>query len=475
MRCPYNPKQFYYIITGFASISYIIYFSTLAICKFNNFDPSCYQIGWISYSAWNFFTHGSFQFYTMILPKLPMLSFFMPIFFLCFFLPPSPEILMILQNTIIIFTVIPLYLLVNHLLKSRSMALVFSLTFFLHPIVHLASVSGFTPEIIALPLLMFAFYYFEKGNLNKSLIFILLSSTCRISILIMSLLWGLYLFFSGKNKKFGKIVFFITLAWLLSSLTLLFFLGHRQSLGDLLHLEQYGNNLQNSIQKLSNTPSILLQNALSKKNLDILLNVLLPFAFTPLLQPILLVPLTFSFAYIFFLHNNTAELCFILPFIYLSAIYGVKKILNWTQHKQKLKYTLAVFLIIFSLISFYYLRLPWHGSIPLSKNTSWDYYKITKHNKLGHEFLKLIPQKASVIAQYPFDQHLTFRTKLDIFNKETVKNNWEFILLDISAPSNFLTPPDYKSIVEHLLKNNSYQTVAQREGWLLLKRVNLDQ
>lgn|GEM_PF-4380780 len=472
MRCSYNPEQFHYIITGFISISYIIYFSTLALCKFNNFDPSCYQIGWISYSAWNFFTHGSFQFYTALLPKLPMLSFFMPINFLCFFLPPSPEILLILQNILIILTVIPLYMLVNHILKSRSMALVFSLTFFLHPIVHLASVSGFTPEIIALPLLMFAFYYFEKGNLNKSLIFALLSSICRISILIMVLVWGLYIFFSGKNKKFGKTVFFITFTWLFSSLTLFFFLGQHQSLGDLLHLEQYGNSLQDAIQKLSNTPSILFQNALRKENLNILLDVFLPFVFTPLLQPILLVPLTFSFTYIFFLHNNTAELCFILPFVYLSAIYGTKKVMAWSQHKQKLKYTLAVSLIIFSLISFYYLHLPWHDSIPLSKNTNWAYYKLTRHNELGHKFLKLIPQKASVIAQYPFDQHLTYRAKLDILNRETVKNDWEFIFLDISAPPNFLTPPDYRSIVERLLRNNLYQTVAQQEGWLLLKRVH---
>lgn len=475
MRYSYNPKRLCCIITGFMAICYIIFFSNLAIRNFNNFDPACYQIGFVSYSAWNFFTHGSFRVYAAMLPMLPILCLFLPIISLGFFMPPRPEILLILQNTLIILTIIPLYRLANHVLKSHLMALVFSLTFFLHPIVHFTSISGFTPEIIGLPSLMFAFYYFEKGNLNKSLIFVLLSSACRISILIMNLLWGLYIFFSGKNKKFGKTVFLITAAWLLLSLTVLFFLGQSQSLRDLLHLEQYGNSFQGAIQKLSNTPSILLQNALKKENLNILLNIFGPFVFTPLLKPILLLPLTFSLIYIFFLHNNTAELCFILPFVYLSAIYGAKKVIAWSRYKQKFKHILAVSLIVFSLISHYYLHLPWHSPIPLSKNANLGYYKLTKHNELGHKFLKLIPQKASVIAQYPLDQHLTYRTKLDILNQETVKNEWEFIFLDISAPPNFLTPPDYKSIVEHLLRNNLYQTVAQQEGWLLLKRVHPDQ
>lgn len=58
-----------------------------------------------------------------------------------------------------------------------------------------------------------------------------------------------------------------------------------------------------------------------------------------------------------------------------------------------------------------------------------------------------------------FDTSLV-RPGLDILNQETVKNYLEFIFLDIPAPPNLLTPLNHKSMVEHLLRNNSYQTVA---------------
>ena len=457
------------------SLFYIILFSILQICKFNNFEPSCYLVGWISYSAWNLFAHGSFQILPAILPKLSIFFLFMPLNLFCFFLPPAPEILLILQNIIIMLTVIPLYLLANYLLKSRALAFALSLTFLLNPIIHFASISGFTLEIVALPSLMFAFYYLEKGNLNKAFVFVILASMCRISVLIMNLLWGLCIFFTGKNRKFGKDVFLVNFIWLLSSLIIFFFLKQHPILRELFHLEQYGDNLQGVIQKLLNSPSILLDHALNRENLYILLNISLPLAFTPLLRPIILLPLVFSFTYILFLHNNTPELCFILPFIYLSAIYGAKKIIAWKPNKQKLKYTLTVSLIVLSLISHYYLHLPWHSPIPFSKDANWGYYRLTKHNEVGHKFLKLIPQEASVLAQHPLEQYLYRRTKLDMLTRGSTEKDWEYIFLDTSAPPNYLTPPDYKSIVRRLLENNLFQVLARRDGWLLLKRTQSEQ
>lgn len=465
-----NSDYFLKIFLFLFSLIYIIIFSILQISKFNNFDPSCYQIGWISYSAWNFFNHGTFQLQYNVIKKLPDFIFFMPVNFFIFFMPPYTEILLILQNIIIILTIIPIYLLANHILKNAYMVLALTLSFLLHPIIHFASISGFSPEIIALPALMFAFYYFEKGNFTKSLIFIILSNICRISVLFMILLWSLCLFFSKKNKKYAKTVFLTNFIWLSSFLIFLFLLKYQENLQGLLHLELYGKNLQETTHKLLNTPFIFFHNLVDNKNLYILLNILIPLVFLPLLSPFSLVPLFFSLIYIFLIHNNTAELCFIIPFIYLSAIYGAKKFITWAQYKQKFIIAFFACMTISSFISHYYLHLPWHTPIPFSKNADWGSYRLTKHNEIGHKLLKLIPQKASVLAQYPLDQHLTYRTKLDRLNQETVKNDWDFVFLDTSSPSNFLTPPDYNFMVEHFLANNSYRIVFNHDGWLLLKK-----
>jgi uncharacterized membrane protein len=466
-------NQFRHIVPVFlciVAVLCIVYFSILKIHKFNNFDPTCYHIGWISHSSWKLFTEGLFEFPRILLSKTPVI-FLAPIILFAFFLPPYPELLLILQAILMTFAVFPLFLLANQILKSRLLALAFSISYLLHPFTHFGIMSGFCPDIILLPAIFFAIYFLEKGTFGKSLLFIVLANISRISMVAINMLWGLCLIFSKKNKRYGKIIFLFNLAWIAFITVCVFFLKTSTHLISLFHLEQYGNSFSGAIQTIFRIP-ILVQNLLKKENLIILSNVYIPFSFMPLFQPLFLLPLIFSFGYIFFVHNDTSELCFILPFIYLSAIYGSEKFINLLKYKN-MKYILSGLILILSVISHHYLHLPWQdtrGPIFLSMGSDHNYYKITEHSKIGHKFLKMIPKTASVIAQYPLNQHLARRSRLDLFSRKFEDENWEYIFLDVSAPPNFMSPPNYRQKVSSLLTGDIYGVMAYEDGWLLLKR-----
>ncbi len=477
MRIPGQPMwadNFIKKLLFFISVFFIIVFSILQIYKFNNFEPTCYHVGWISHLSWKFFTERSFEFNQMFFSVAPAPVFLLvPSLFLCFFLPPFPEILLVLHTVLIIFSVLPLYLLAKRQLKSNILALAFSLSYLFHPFLHFGLMSGFTPEMIILSSLFFCFYYFEKGIFKKALFFLLIANLGRITIVIMNMLWGLCLMVLKKNKKYGRMIFLINIIWLIVVIIWLFSINKVGLFLRAVHLEAYGDTLSIVIQAVFKNHFIFIENLFKRGNLIIFLNLFIPLAFLPLFSPLFLLPVIVSLGRIFFIHNDTAELCFILPYIYLSAIYGLEKFLILTKYKNRLKFIFAGSIIILSGFSYYYLHLPWQatqGPIPLAKGFNFNYYKINRHNKKGHEFLKLIPKESSVLAQYPLIQYLSLRKQLGILKPEFINNDWEYIFLDISVPQNLYPMPNYKQSIENILQGNSYGVFEYDDGWLLLKK-----
>ncbi len=477
MRTPGQPIWFDNFIKKFLffiSTLFIIGFSILKICKFNNFEHTCYQVDWISHVSWKFFTEGHLEinqiFFSIVSAHIFLL---MPVFLLSFFLPPFPQILLVLHTVLMISSVLPLYLLTKQQLKSNILALAFSVSYLFHPFLHFGLMSGFTPEMIILPSLFFSFYYFEKGILKKSLMFLIISNLGRISIVIMNMLWGLCLMILKKNRKYGRIIFLINLIWLSLVIIYLFFTNKVDWFLTVLRFEAYGDNLNTVIQTILKNNFILIQKLFKRENLIIFLNLFIPLAFLPLFRPLLLLSVIVSLGRIFFLNNDTADVCFILPYIYLSAIYGLEKLINLTKYNNRLKFIFAGLIIILSGFSSYYLHLPsqaTQGPIPLSKGFNLNYYKINRHNKKGRDFLKLIPKDASVLAQHPFIQHITRRKRLGSLNQGFNNKDWEYIVFDIAVPQKLFPPPNYKKNIENILRGNIYGVFEYDDGWLLLKK-----
>ncbi len=477
MQNPVQPRRlnnFVKKLLFFISVFFIIVFSILQICKYNNFEHTCYQVDWISHVSWKFFTEGHLEINQLFFSIVPAHIFLlMPVFFLSFFLPPFPEILLVLHTVLMISSVLPLYLLTKQQLKSDILALAFSVSYLFHPFLHFGLMSGFTPEMIIFPCLFFSFYYFERGVPKKSLIFLIISNLGRISIVIMNMLWGLCLIVLKKNRKYGRVIFLTNLIWISLVIICLFFTHKVNWFLTVLRFEAYGDNLNTVIQTIFRNHFILIQKLLRRENLTIFLNLFIPLAFLPLFRPLFLLPVIVSLGRIFFLNNDTADVCFILPYIYLSAIYGLEKFISLTKYNNRLKFFFAGLIIILSGLSCYYLHLPLQatcGPIPLTKGFNSTYYKISGHSKKGHEFLKLIPKDASILAQHPFIQHITRRKRLGTLNQGFNNKDWEYIILDISVPQKLFPPPNYKQNIENILQGNSYGVFEYDDGWLLLKK-----
>jgi uncharacterized membrane protein len=94
---------------------------------------------------------------------------------------------------------VPIYLLAKNHLRNTYLALVFSLSCLLQPVLTTGAMLGFIPPSFGLLFILCAFYYLEKENLNRFLFFIILANMSKIDAVVMTLILGLILGYS-KNR-----------------------------------------------------------------------------------------------------------------------------------------------------------------------------------------------------------------------------------------------------------------------------------
>jgi len=483
----YTPYLFLFIFF----LAYTIIFSCLKIAKYNTFNPTCWDVGWLTSSSWKISTEGNFIWTHSFLNRLfsPQLKYLtpllQPIYFIKLFLPPIPPILLILHTAVIAFGIFPLYMFTKNILKDTCLSSVFALSYLLHPFTHYATTVGFPLPYITFSCLILAAHYLEKKQLLFALFFISLANTTRINVVILNMLWGIALLFSSKHKAYGKIIFLFNFLWLSTVLGIIFLLKIDHWLISILRVypaSESANFFKTITDKFIKHFFIFLKNPLMRaENFIILLNIFLPFFFMPLFRMSYLFPLIYSLSYIFFIHNYSSEFAYFTAFVYLSAIYGSEIFIHKIKQNKKIAIRfLSLGIIVGSALCHYYFHLytqSHQGPVPLTNHYFPAYYSSTPHTRIGHKFLEMIPKRSSVVAQHILHQHLIDREELEMFltydQQEkwdfSADEKWEYVFLDLLAPRNLFPPPD-RELVKKILKEKKYGVLAYEDGWLLLKR-----
>lgn len=410
-------------------IIYIAIFFSIACLKYQSFSFHDMDLAAINQTFWNAI-HGKFisNFYGeaallsghkwfIIFPLIPFYALF-----------PNPLNLLFLQSLALGLGAWAVFLLGREIL-SPSSGLVFAFCYLIYPALNYVNLFEFHPIAFATPLLLFTFYYYQRRNWGLYLLFLFLSLSCREDIFIPVLGLGMFALLQGifKNDeqilsrmKWGLSAILLSIFWLVLCLKVipgLIATGQPPSSTPTMVETFYGwlgSTPGEIVENLFLHPGKIMQGVLTKPKLLYLLHLLVPLGFVSLLSPSALIMVLVSLAEGLlssrFTHFSIRYQysSIITPFIFISAIYGVRNMFRWKWPVGKAKIILPV-ILVFSLVSAKTLgpifRLP----------DGIKQWKITHEDQIRQDLVNKVPPFAPIAATFEFGPKLSMRPQLFLF------------------------------------------------------------
>lgn len=200
----YVEKNTTQIISLLACI-FLVYLSSLAVLRYMSLHTFVFDMGTYDKKIW--------QISIAPLSRIPFvisMGHFQPIlifYALLYKVMDSPVIIQTLQAVAIISGVIPLYLTAKEQLHKPLLVFAVTVIYLLYPPVEFNAALDFHPDHLYAPLLLWAFYFAERGNYWKSIIFAGLGTMIKEPLIIGTAFFGLYLILAKKRTLEGALIF----------------------------------------------------------------------------------------------------------------------------------------------------------------------------------------------------------------------------------------------------------------------------
>ena len=448
---------------------YIAVFLTMSILKHESFNSTGADLGEYGQDIWGL-SKGEVIFDTTVGLRV-FSAHFDPIQLLIvpfYWIYSDPITLLAIQTIMLSLGALGVYLIAKLKLKNETSSLILSAAYLLNPSVHYINLFDFHPIAFAIPFILFAFYYMEKKDYRKSVIFLILLAMTKEHLPLYLTTFGIYMFIKHKKKKLGSILAITGILWFILGIWVTPYLFSGGAHGFIYFQRYFG-------QILSKILLLALWFA--------------PVAFTAILSPqILLLGITeFGIIlthspkpYIFAVYQHQAS---VIPIIFIAAIYSIplaSKIIKAIAKKAKIKtkgslLTLTSAIILISTIVSYIAYGPFTVLYDLK-----EFNINTGYVKTGNKFIAMIPKDASVSANNWVIPHLSQRYKIFKFPKPLYEiyfnleySKPDYVLLDMSEA---LTDPKragagIKDTNFNLMFNDKDYGVIESEGtWILLKK-----
>lgn len=482
-----SPKKTYFYGTLAAAGVYTVLMSYLSIIRFESFTASAYDLGIMFQTVWNT-AHGWFL-QDSVNMGYPMMRFWMAHWEFIYLVIAgfyaifsSPWTILIFQSAVCASGAIPIYWLGREVFKNSDVGFAFATCYLLYPVVHNANLFDIHGVTLAAPFLIYSFYFLYKRNLKYFIIFSLVALFCREDSALLLVMMGAYAIFFMKDKKLGIATIVFSALWFL-------IWYKRMEIRAMLGLPEFVimEGAETHWSHMSQTASDILYPVkfLAKKhNIEYFIFLFGPVLFlsffsleTALIAtPIFIINLFSSYYYTHNIEHYYSAT--ITPFVFVSAIFGTKRFLEYfvrkfNKGKSAAKFRLNTLstittLMVVSSVAFFF-----------AKSNVFDYkdWEILPHHRVTKNVIDKIPENASVSALNILVPHVFERHELYVFDDNIDKV--DYILYDFyakkfafaSRQSFFL--PYYWPVnekIESVLKDPNYGVVAYEDGVCLVKR-----
>ncbi len=284
---------------------------------------------------------------------------------------PTAESLLVIQSLALGLAVIPLWLLARQVANLRfgasaSLLLAYSL----HPGIHALAVNDFHPEAVALPGLIGLAYFGARKKWVGYWLCVLFVVACRADLGIAVALWGFILLGDGERRA-GLWTLGFGSFW---SLGLLLVLQPLVSGGARGQYGTYGDSLGAFFLTAINHPVQFLADLSSRPNVALLVGLLAPLIFLPLLSLRHLLPaLPLGALYLITDNGDTPfaeRTSMLLAFMFIAGAYALRRLGEKGVDRVFVEARLQLTLIAASALTFVTAaptspyEAPWHWSDP---------------------------------------------------------------------------------------------------------------
>lgn len=429
-----------YFILFLIALIYVTVVSSVAIARHYAFHTNAWDLSIYSQSLYSTLNHGKLLYYTCELPGNPSGSLFgihfSPFLFLLvpiYALYQNPITLLILRPAAISLGLIPLYWILREQFPNRRLLTFFiAIVYVVYPPIN-APLSNFDVEAFLPALFLFALYYLKKGKLVNAYVFVILSLMVNefVPLIIMSMsvyfsllhrkeiIDGLRSKKITKNAIFAILLVITSVLWfMLSGAVITHF--NPNALSTKWEWGEFGTSpgeiVTNVVTNPAKTVSVLFRDGQSK--FLYITSLFGPLLFLSFLDPLtLLMSVPWLAASLLSINPlyyaiGTQYPAFVSPFIFVSAISGIKKFGDISNRNvlRKVSYLMSVTLVISILL------LPTGGD-----------FEVTQADETTWIALKEIPSTASVSVMPEVHPHLCNRLEVYPYFNDGV----DYVLVNI--------------------------------------------
>ena len=490
-------------------IIYTIVCSYISILKHNAFLSSAWDLGIFEQAIWSTVNRGELFWYCIDLPINPSGSFFgihfSPILFLV--LPvyrafQTTETLLVLQSFLIALGALPLYWIVGKDVNRRA-ALIFAAVYLLYPPLHGVNLFDFHPHAFLPAFFLFAYHYFRERKWIKYFIFVILALTVIEFVPFIVVFLGFYgLWMSRKelasvfklgirktltNKRIicSIITIILGICWFILAMRVIFHFNpsprphpNWQRFGDPIH------DLSGVIFSMLSNPLYSIQVAFTPlhEKFAYIVGLFGPVAVLSFLDlPSLMIGAPWFVASLlsnyppYYRAVGYQYVAFVIPFIFISAFHGVKRLATILSKIAKREAIVAqmtknvfVVMMCISILSV------------ATIGTTLQVPQITLHHRALEKMVQLIPPDVSVLTQNNVFPHLSRRLYCYVGSNPVgnfSNTNFDFILVDTTSGwyvggYDFIQFP-LTTVVPKVFESGEYGLIAAVDGiWLLKKDFN---
>jgi len=226
---------------------------------------------------------------------------------------------------------IPIYLLARDKFKSKLAGFLFSLIYLFYPALNYTNL--FIHDVtLAVPFILFAFYFFEKNNFKMFLIFMIMSLLCQETVAMVIFMFGIYGFLSKKPMKFILVPLIVGIGWLYVATEILIphFAGGKDLVYAFTSYDSGSGGLLGLAKNIIFSPNKTLQKMFTPADIRYLYDIFSPLLYLPLFSlgliisfPIFLMNLLGPHQFILLNRYHSALL---IPGLFIALIFSVKKL-----------------------------------------------------------------------------------------------------------------------------------------------------
>jgi len=441
-------------------------FGALSMLRHRSFETGRFDLGNMVQAVWST-AHGHPLRVTTLTGEQalrlgahidPVLMLFAPLWLLW----PSPDLLLVAQSIAIALGALPVYWLARKHLGSARAGLGFALAYLLYPATTWLALNEFHPGGLAMPALLFAFWYLGEERLGPFAAFAVLAAICREDVPLVLAGYGVWYALARGRRAAGAAIATTGVVWTAVAVGLVIpQFGAGQS--------TFSGRYSEARAALHNPPD-LVRLVFDHAGLHYLLELVLPLAGLCLLAPIALAALpalllnllsaTPTQTSIHF-HYTAAE----IPPLIVAAVLGGARL------RERSRLPVATVAVTAALIGNYALgAIPVWGELPGGETLQERAAIVTAHDRVAAHALRLIPANAGVSATNSLGGHLSGRRRILSF---PYIRDATWVAVDEARPgyADRLAPLPTAAQVVWLRRNPAWRLVFEQDAVLVFHRV----